>query len=169
MVGVTFVRAVTTLSPSITLAPQRLTRRAYFRLLVKIWARKAIWLYVPYVLIGLYALLIGPPGLAPYGALLLALPLLRIGMLYAWSARKDNARIYEERHFTINEERIIGTTPSGAGGEVPWSHVVRVLEIDGRYLLYISAGQMLIMDKAAFPNAAAEARFRQWLAARPTA
>jgi hypothetical protein len=43
------------------------------------------------------------------------------------------------------------------------------VEIDGRYLLYISAGQMLIMDKAAFPDAAGEVQFRQWLAARPTA
>jgi hypothetical protein len=154
---------------TITLAPMRLTRPAYLRLLVLIWVRKTGWLYGLFILVGCYAVVLGSAGLAVYGLLLFALPLIRLGVLYAWTLRKDNARIYEERHFTINEERIIGTTPSGGRGEIPWSHVVRVLEIDGRYLLYISAGQMLILDKAAFPDAAAEARFRQWLAARPTA
>jgi hypothetical protein len=154
---------------SITLKPMRLTRQAYFRLLVKLWARRFGWVYGLFLLVGLYAILLGSPVLAVYGALLLALPLIRLVLLYAWSRRGDNARIYEERHFTITGEKIVGTTPSGSRAEIPWSHVVRVMEIDGRYLLYISAGQMLILDKAAFPDAASEDRFRQWLAARPTA
>lgn len=153
----------------ITLAPMRLSRPAYFRLLVMIWVRKTGWLYGLFILVGFYAVVLGSAGLAVYGLLLFALPLVRLGVLYSWTLRKDNARIYEERQFTMDAERIIGTTPSGARAEVPWSHVVRVVEIDGRYLLYITAGQMLILDKAAFPDAAAEARFRQWLAARPTA
>jgi hypothetical protein len=37
--------------------------------------------------------------------------------------------------------------------------------IDDRYLLYISAGQMIIIDREAFPDAAAEQRFCQWMAA----
>jgi hypothetical protein len=40
------------------------------------------------------------------------------------------------------------------------------MEIDGRHLLYLTAGQMIILDKSAFPDAEAEQRFLVWLAAR---
>ncbi len=154
---------------SITLKPMRLTRQAYFRLLVKIKLRKSGWLYGVLIALGVLYLFTwnGEPLHTFFTVFIFAWPLVMLVWFYVWTGRSDNSRIYEERHFTIDAERIIGITPSGARGEIPWSHVVRVLEIDGRYLLYISAGQMLILDKAAFPDAASEARFRLWLAARP--
>jgi len=156
---------------SITLKPMSLDRQAYFRLLVKIKLRKSGWLYGLLIAMGLFYLFTwnGEPLHTFITVFSFVWPLVMLVWFYVWTGRSDNARIYEERRFTIDAEKIIGTTPTGARGEIPWSHVVRVMEIDGRYLLYISAGQMLILDKAAFPDAASEAQFREWLAARPTA
>lgn len=154
---------------TITLAPQRLTRPAYFRLLVKIKLRKSGWLYGLLLAMGLVYLFTwsGEPLHTFITVFSFVWPLVMLVWFYVWTGRSDNARIYEERRFTIDADRITGTTPSGARGEIPWSHVVRVMEIDARYLLYISAGQMLIMDKSAFPDSNAEAQFRQWMAAPP--
>jgi hypothetical protein len=146
----------------IQLNPMRLTRSAYFRLMVKIWLHKMAWIYAFFMVVGLFALFAWH-GAELYGFILLSLPLTRLAVLLWWVLHKDNRSVYEERSFAINGEKIIGTTPSGSRGEIPWSHVVRVLEIDDRYLLYISAGQMIILDKSAFPDRAAEEHFLSWV------
>lgn len=84
-------------------------------------------------------------------------------MLYHWAYRKDNDRLFEERSFLLNEQHLVGTTSRGGRSEIPWSSMQRMVEIDGRYLLYLSAGQMIIMDKAAFPDRSLEERFLFWV------
>lgn len=147
---------------AIQLHPMRLSKAAFFRLLVKLWLRKLGWLYGVFVLVGLFGLFV-LDGVSHLALILLALPLVRLAVLAWWTLNKDNRSFFEERNMTLDEQRIVTTTSSGARAEFPWSSVVRLRAIDGRYLLYLSAGQMLIVDKAAFPDQASEERFLGWL------
>jgi hypothetical protein len=152
---------------AIVLRPMRLTRKAYFRLLVLLRIRKAGWLYATLLVTGLFLLIVAGnnPLLIFAGMFNLLWPLVMLAWLYVWTCRKDNEGIYEERNFVLDPDKLLGTTPGGACSEVPWSYIKRLVMIDDRYLLYISAGQMIIIDREAFPDAAAEQRFRQWMAA----
>ena len=149
----------------ITLAPIRLTQPAYFRLLVKLQLRKSGWIYLLLLVMG--GLLLSLYDGEPFHLFLICFsfgwPFLMAAWLFAWSRRKDNQRVYEERHFVLDEEKMVGTTPGGGRSEIPWSYVQRMVEVDGRYLLYISAGQMIILDKDAFPDEAATQRFLGWV------
>lgn len=149
----------------IALAPIRLTQPAYFRLLVKLQLRKSGWMYLLLLVMG--GLLLSLYDGEPFHLFLICFsfgwPFLMAIWLYAWSHRKDNQRIYEERRFVLDAEKLVGTSPGGGRSEIPWSYVQRMVEVDGRYLLYISAGQMVILDKAAFPDGAAERRFLGWV------
>lgn len=149
----------------ITLAPIRLTQPAYLRLLVKLQLRKSGWMYLLLLVMG--GLLVGLYDGDPFHVFLICFsfgwPFLMAIWLYVWSRRKDNQRVYEERRFVLDEEKLVGTTPGGGRSEIPWSYVQRMVEVDGRYLLYISAGQMIILDKAAFPDGAVEQRFLGWV------
>jgi hypothetical protein len=148
---------------TIELAPMRLTRSAFFRLLVMLRARKSGWIYALFLLVGILSLIYGPQEQAPLGLLLIVLPFIMLAVLLHWAIRKDNQHVYEERSFVLDEEKLIGITAGGGRSEVPWSYVKRLVEIDGRYLLYISAGQMIILDKVAFPDKASEERFLYWV------
>ncbi len=149
----------------ITLAPIRLTQPAYFRLLVKLQLRKSGWMYLLLLVMGglLWSLYDGEPFHLFLICFSFGWPVLMAIWLYAWSRRKDNQRVYEERRFVLDEEKLVGTTPGGGRSEIPWSYVQRMVEVDGRYLLYFSAGQMVILDKAAFPDSAGEQRFLGWV------
>jgi hypothetical protein len=149
----------------ITLAPIRLTQLEYFRLLVKLQLRKSGWMYLLLLVMGglLWIRYDGEPFHLFLICFSFGLPFVMAIRLYAWSRRKDNQRVYEERSFVLDEEKLVGTTPGGGRSEIPWSYVQRMVEVDGRYLLYISAGQMVILDKAAFPDGAAEQRFLAWV------
>ncbi|MEX1133033.1 MAG: YcxB family protein [Flavobacteriales bacterium] len=150
---------------TICLKPIRLTRSAYFRLLVKIRLRKTGWLYALLLVMGFFYLVkwSGEPLHMFITILCFGWPLFMLAWFYVWTGRKDNRNIYEERYFVLDEEKAVGTTPGGVRSEIPWSYVQRVVEVDGRYLLYISAGQMLILDKLAFPDKDSEARFLSWV------
>jgi len=153
---------------AITLHPMQLTPMSYFRLLVRLKLRKSGWLYGLLILMGLFYLYTwdGEPLHTFITVFSLAWPLIMLVWLYAWAHRKDNKRIFEERRFVLDPEKLVGTTPGGGRSEIPWSYIQRTTEIDGRYLLYLTAGQMIILDKAAFPDAEAEQRFLGWLAGR---
>lgn len=150
---------------AIALKPIKLDRSAYFRLLVKIRLRRNGWLYGLLIAMGLFYLITwnGQPFHAFITLLCFGWPLLMLAWFYVWTWRKDNQVIYEERSFLLDEQKLMATTPGGGRSEIPWSYVQRMVEVDGRYLLYISAGQMIILDKAAFPDGAAEQRFLGWV------
>ena len=150
---------------ALALKPLKLDRSAYFRLLVKIRLRRNGWLYALLIAMGLYYLFTwtGEPFHAFITALCFGWPLFMVAWIYVWTGRKDNRVIYEERSFVLDEQKMVAATPAGGRSEVPWTYVQRMVEIDGRYLLYISAGQMIVLDKAAFPDRAAEERFIAWL------
>lgn len=145
----------------------RLTRKDYFRLLVLLRIRKAGWLYAALLVMGVFLFIVAGdnPLLVYIGLFNLLWPFVVLTWIYVYTLRKDNEVVYEERRMVIHPEKLIGTTPGGASSEVPWSYIKRVVIIDGRYLLYISAGQMIIIDKEAFPDISAEERFRQYLPA----
>ena len=150
---------------TIRLKPMRLTRAAYFRLLVKIRLRTIGWLYGLMLVLGLFYLInwSGEPLHMVITMLCLGWPVFMLAWFYAWTGRKDNRGIYEERCFVLDQEKAVGTTPGGGRSETPWSYVQRMVDLDDRYLLYITAGQMLIFDKAAFPDKDSEVRFLSWL------
>lgn len=148
---------------TIELAPMRLTRSAFFRLIVMLRVRKSGWIYAVFLLVGIVSVAYGPKEQALLGLLLIALPFIMLAVLWHWAIRKDNQHVYEERRFVLDEEKLLGITAGGGRSEVPWNYVKRLVEIDGRYLLYISAGQMIILDKLAFPDRASEERFLSWV------
>ena len=151
----------------IHLKPMRLTRKAYFRVMVLLKVRKDGWLYVALIAMGLFLLVTVKDDHMQFFIALVAFawPLFVLVWFYAWAHRKDNVRMYEERIFVLYPDKLVGTTPGGGRSELPWSYMQRVVEVDGRILLYISAGQMVILDRSSFPDRDAEQRFRQWLAA----
>jgi hypothetical protein len=152
---------------SIELSPVRLSRQSYFRLLLALQWRKSGWLHALCLLLG-GLLWIGYDGEPLHLFLIsacLGWPVVMVVWLFAWTRRKDNQRIYEERWFVLDEQKLLGTTPGGGRSEIPWSYVQRTMEIDGHLLLFLSAGQMIILDRSAFPDAASEQRLRSWIAA----
>lgn len=151
----------------ITLEPTRLTRKSYFRLLMLIKLRKTGWLYGMMVVMGLFLLFTAGTDRVQLFIALFALvwPFVVVLWFYVWTQRKDNARVYDERTFVLYPDKLVGTTLGGSLSEIPWSFFQRVVEIDGRILLYLTAGQMVILERSAFPDTAAEQRFREWLAA----
>lgn len=150
----------------ITLEPTRLTRKSYFRLLMLIKLRKTGWLYGMMVVMGLFLLFTAGTDRVQLFIALFALvwPFVVVLWFYVWTQRKDNARVYDERTFVLYPDKLVGTTLGGSLSEIPWSFFQRVVEIDGRILLYLTAGQMVILERSAFPDTAAEQRFREWLA-----
>ncbi|WKZ65196.1 MAG: hypothetical protein QY325_10535 [Flavobacteriales bacterium] len=154
---------------AITLKPMRLTRSVYPWLLMKAWLRKAWWLHAVFVGVGACAFLSAAGALRFHGLVLFSLPVIRMVVLAAWASRKDNQQVNEERRFTVDADRFVGTTSSGARSEVPWSYVVRVSELDRLCQRCTSAGRMPIPAKPDLSGTDAVERFRRWIAARPAA
>lgn len=140
---------------------------AYFVLLVKLRLRRFGWLYGIFCFIGLFQLTssVANPEMDHLGILLLSFPLIMAAFLCYWAYRKDNHSMLEERHFVIDQEKLVGTGRSGSRGEIPWSSIQRVVEIDDKFLLYISADQMIILPKSVFDDQGMLDQFRSWLQA----
>lgn len=151
---------------AITLETIHLSRKSYFRLLMLIKLRKNGWLYGVMIMMGLFLLFTAGTDRVQFFIALFALvwPFVTVLWFYVWTQRKDNARVFDERTFVLYPDKLVGTTAGGSLSEIPWSYFQRVVEIDGRILLYLTAGQMVILERSAFPDTAAEQRFREWLA-----
>ncbi len=146
---------------TIELQPFRITSRAFFLLLVKLRLRRFGWLYGCFLLIGMFTLITKIDVLL--GLLLISFPLIMLGVLYYWAFRKDSRQLLEERRFLLNEHQLEVITSGGARSELPWSYIQYIVEINGHYLLYLSVGQMILIDKVAFPDRSSEERFLFWV------
>ncbi|MCB0767781.1 MAG: YcxB family protein [Flavobacteriales bacterium] len=151
----------------IELSVDRIEPWQYFKLLVKLRLRRVGWLYALFCAIGLFQLTSSSMdhSVDHLGFLLLSLPLVMVGVLWYWAYRMDNRAMLEARHFTLDPDKLVGTTQDGSRGEIPWNRIQRVLEIDAKVLLYVSAGQMIILPRSAFLDIADLTRVKSWVQA----
>jgi hypothetical protein len=149
----------------IVLKPFRLSRKEYLAILLRVLVKKRGGLYVLMLILG--AVLLGASqgrtAVVLAGLANLLYPLLILLYCVGLTRKRANRSVYEERSMTVDADGLSIAMSGGATSNVPWAYVMEVVELERYVLLYISTSSFIFVERAAFPDTADEARFKQWL------
>ncbi len=86
-------------------------------------------------------------------------PLLATGVMVAVSLPENRPFFTQKRFYTIDEQQITVHTDDGQQQAIPFSHLARVVETDGAYLLYAVDGSLTYLPTHIFKSDADKAQF----------
>lgn len=148
----------------IHLKPFALTPKEYLEVLIRLRTGKVGWLYALMPIAGLI-LLMGSGGNSFVQLLALVnllYPFVILLLLYRFTRLKANRTVYETRSVYFDADGMTITTEGGAKSEVPWKYVTDRRELKRWYILYVTAGSFVFLDRSTFPDKDTETMFRTW-------
>jgi hypothetical protein len=73
-----------------------------------------------------------------------------VGLIFYSMILKDNKALFKKKFYEIDDTFIVGYGSDGEMSKVPFSHVIRILEAPGYYLLFVSKDSFLYIPFEAF-------------------
>lgn len=94
---------------------------------------------------------------------LIGYPLLTVIVLFWWTHQRSNQIYYGHRTLAFDRYELISEHENGFKMHVPVSMIERVVKRRSYWLLYLSAGQFIYVDRAAFASAEDQKAFENIL------
>jgi len=135
--------------------PFELSAGRYFRILLEQRTRRLILLYLLMILV-VFTLprTSGDETFAfAFIVFLIGYPLLTVLVLFWWAHQRSNQIHFGRRTLAFDPYEIISEHENGFKMHLPVSMIERVVKRKSYWLLYLSAGQFIYIDKAAFESA----------------
>lgn len=131
--------------------PYELSAGRYFRILLEQRARRVLLLYLLMVLV-VFTLPRDETFAFAFAVFLIGYPLLTVLVLFWWTHQRANQIYYGRRTMAFDQYELISEHENGFKMHVPVSMIDRVVQRKSYWLLYLSAGQFIYVDRAAFAS-----------------
>ncbi len=146
-----------------------LDREQYFRILLRNYFARRWWLLIlDAVLLVLFvlALIYIPDALQLIHyvgvGILILFPVVYVVRFYRYAFAGNNDAFFMKRSATMDDTDLSVRFDDGDTDTIPWNQVVRVIEGQGYFLIYVSKQQFVFVPKSAFPSQAAAEEFREF-------
>lgn len=139
------------------------TNTSYFKVLLQINTKKYAWLLI--LSWGLAATNIFKDELNEldlfYIIFSIVFPIYFILYYWRFANSKENKIFFQERFYTVDEDKIVGFLNDGTENTIKNEHLIKFLELKEFILIYISKNQFLYFPKNAFQTSEDEKYFRK--------
>lgn len=139
----------------IQIKPFRLTPNTYFKIIVRRNLQKSWWYYSLCLLFSFYFLFSTDRSSFAIFMIVFGIVYLPLAMAYYyfWATSSKNKTLFMDRQLILENEKL-SMTSDGIYSELPYKHILNIVETKDYLLLYIAKAQFVYIPKMAFANAA---------------
>lgn len=84
--------------------------------------------------------------------------------LYFWATSQKNQNLFIPHYFTVNETMMTSTSEGNFHSEIPLKLIIKTVERESYWLLYIAKSQFIYIPKKVFMSQEDQATFRMLVA-----